>query len=216
MKKEKITNFSDFMYYYKWHIVIALVIIVLAAVFIRDCASKVEDDISVAFILSNYTATDSSESISADLEENGLVPDLNGDGIGQMYTRIVTSPIDGGEDAVSASYQITIAFLEKNTVMFFVDEDLLEMYEDQDIFGDVSERAAKFNISDEDLYVAESGEPIGISLKGNSYLKEKGIVTDTLYACFRSEAAADDDGKEGAKAADKIFEYMLSKGNDNE
>lgn len=214
MKKEKITNFSDFIYYYKWHVIIAIVIIALAVIFIRDCANKVEDDISIALILSNYTAADTSDAISSDLENAGLVPDLDGDGVGQMYTRVITSPIDGGEDAVTASYQITIAFLEKNTVMYLIDEDLLEMYEEQGIFDDVTERAKKLDVSEDGLYVSEEGVPIGISLKGNKYLQEKGVVTDTLYACFR--AGGDDaDIKTLSEAADKIFEYMLSKGNDD-
>lgn len=214
MKKEKITNFSDFIYYYKWHVIIAIVIIALAVIFIRDCANKVEDDMSIALILSNYTVADTSDAISSDLENAGLVPDLDGDGVGQIYTRVITSPIDGGEDAVTASYQITIAFLEKNTVMYLIDEDLLEMYEEQGIFDDVTERAKNLDVSEDGLYVSEEGVPIGISLKGNKYLQEKGVVTDTLYACFR--AGSDDaDIKTLSEAADKIFEYMLSKGNDD-
>lgn len=210
MKKEKITNFSDFVYYYKWHVIIIIAIIILTAIFVRDCANKVEDDLSIAFILSNYTSPNTSESISADLEANGIVPDLNDDGVSKIFTQVITSPIDGGEDAVAASYQIAIAFVEDTNVLFFVDEDLLEMYEEQDIFADLSEKAEGFGINEDDLYVSETGTPIGISLNGNKYLEDKGVVTDTLYACFRAGYDADADTKTKAKSesADKIFEFI--------
>ena len=102
-------------------------------------------------------------------------------------------------------------------MLFLVDEDLLEMYEDQEVFADISDKAEKYGIADDSLYIAEDGTPMGISLKDNAYLKSKGVVTDTLYACFRNtyEPNLTDEAKIKMEVADKIFEYMTAQAVNN-
>ena len=214
MKKEKITKFSDFVYYYKWHVVVLLIVAALLAYFVRDCTNKVENDVSLAFMLSNQTEYNTADEITADLTGAGLIPDLDGDGINQLYTNMMVSLIDDmSETGTAVNYQISIEFAAGESMLFIIDEDLIEVYEQHGAFADISEKAKSYSIAEEDLYIAEDGTPIGISLKGNEYLESKGIVTDTLYACFRNTFDRELTKEEQAKkeVAEKIFDYIIMK-----
>ncbi len=211
MKKEKITSLSDFMYYYKWHIVVLAAVTVLLVTFVRDCATKIEDDMSVVGLLSNYAATDAADLISADLTAKGFVPDVNGDGENQMFVNLITIPLNPtSEMDMMGSQRAMLAMATDDAVLYMVDEDLLEMYEEQGAFGDVRARAEELGIPEDMTYIAEDGTVIGISLADNAYLKEKGINTDTLYACFRPILKDDEAARMKTRAANEILEYIVT------
>lgn len=212
MKKERITNFSDFMYYYKWHIVITLFVALVVASFVRSCVTKVEDDLAVSVLISNYADVDAADRMSADFTEAGLIPDIDGDGISKVYVNIVTVPFETeSQEDVMANYQAAIALAADDSILFLVDEDLIEIYETQDAFGDISHKADEFGYGEDMIYTAEDGTVMGISLKGNQYLESKGIVTDTLYACFRPipEGELKPEAASKIKAADDILAFIL-------
>lgn len=212
MKKEKLTKFSDYVYYYKWHAIIAVVVIVVLAFTIHDCATKIEDDMVVTALLSNYPAIEASENMSADFVSAGLIPDANEDGVSQVYVNLVTVPLDPqSEQEMMGAQQAMIAMAADDSILFLIDEDLLEMYETQGAFGDISEKAESLGYGEDLIYTAEDGTVMGISLKDNEYLKSKGVVTDTLYACYRAlpEGELEPEAKLKLKAADDIFDYIM-------
>lgn len=214
MKKEKITTFSDFVYYYKWHVIISVVLVIVLASSLYSCATKVEDDLVVSVLISNYASSSASENIGADLCDAGIIPDIDGDGISQMHVNIVTMPLEMQTEAdMAAGYQAMIAMAADDSILFLVDEDLLEMYEDQGAFADISDKAEKYGFGEDEVYIAEDGTLMGLSLTGNEYLESKGIVTDTLYACFRPlpEGKLEEDMLAKIKAADDILEFILNR-----
>ncbi len=214
MKKEKITKFSDFVYYYKWHVIVLVVLVIVLASSLYSCATKVEDDLVVSVLISNYASSSASENISADLCEAGIIPDIDGDGICKTYVNIVTMPLEAQSEAdMAAGYQAMIAMAADDSMLFLVDEDLLEMYEEQGAFGDISDKAEKYGFTEDEVYIAEDGALMGLSLKDNEYLESKGILTDTLYACFRPipEGELEEDVLAKIKAADDILEFILDK-----
>lgn len=212
MKKEKITKFSDFVYYYKWHVIISVILLVLIVFTVRDCATKVEDDMVVSVLISNYAGIDTAENMAADFTAEGIIPDTDEDGISKVYVNIVTIPVEPKtEQEMMANYQATIALAADDSELFLVDKDLLEIYETQGAFGDISEKAEKYGFAEDEVYISEEGTLIGLSLAGNEYLESRGMVTDTLYACFRplSEKEIEPEEELKIKAADDILDYIL-------
>ena len=212
MKKEKLTKFSDIMYYYKWHMIIAVIMIIVVAYFAVECHNKVEDDITVTAILSNYALSTAAEDVENDMVSNGLIPDLNGDGTNKMFVHIITFPIKPqNQEEMMAGQQVSVAFAADDSVLFLIDEDLLEMYEDDEIFNDISRVAELQGASEADLYLAEDGTSMGISLTDNEYLESKGIPTKTLYACYRYALHSDNSDEYQAKVdvADKILAHIM-------
>lgn len=212
MKKEKLTKFSDIVYYYKWHMIIAAITIIAIVFFAVECSKKVEDDLVVTVILSNYSSYDTADSISNDLAAEGVIPDFNGDGVSKAYIHIITFPLKPQtQEEMMAGQEVSVAFAGDDSILFLIDEDLLEMYEDDMVFGDISRVAELNGIGEEDLYIAEDGTVMGISLKGNKYLGDKGIKTDTLYACYRftPDDRITDEIRAKIDAADKILAHFL-------
>ncbi|MBR2476586.1 MAG: hypothetical protein IKB50_00440 [Clostridia bacterium] len=212
MKKEKLTKFSDIIYYYKWHMIIAVVMIIAVAYFAVECHNKVKDDLVITAVLSNYSMSTASEEIGNDMASNGVIPDLNGDGVSKAYVHVITFPVKPqNQEEMMAGQQVSIAFAADDSILFLIDEDLLEMYEDDMVFGDISRVAELQGVSEENLYIAEDGTVMGISLKGNEYLESKGIPTQTLYACYRyiSPESITDEIQTKINAADGILAHIM-------
>ena len=175
MKKEKLTKFSDIMYYYKWHMIIAVITIIAVAYFTVECHNKVKDDLVVTAILSNYSLSTAPDDIETDMVSSGIVPDLNGDGTSKMFVHVITFPLKPqNQEEMMAGQQVSVALAGDDSVLFLIDFDLLEMYEDDEIFCDISRVAELQGVSEEDLYIAEDGTVMGISLN-----------TTVFFFCFR-------------------------------
>ena len=165
--------------------------------------SSNSDSLAVSVLISNPAKGDSASLIADDLAQAGKIPDFNGDGTSKARINLITVPYQVKDESDLASqYQANIAVQTDNSAMFFIDEDLLEIYEEQDLFGDIGEIAQELN--DENLYIGENGKALGISLKGNAFLEERGIVTETLYACFRNYEYVEVD-----EETEKIFDASV-------
>ena len=212
MKNQKLTKFSDIMYYYKWHIIITIITIAAVVFFATECRNKVEDDLVITAILSNYAMSTAPDAITSDMVEKGIIPDFNGDGVSKAYMNLITFPVNPqNQEEMMAAQQVSIAFAADDSILFLLDKDLLEMYENDELFGDISRVAELHGLGEEDLYISEDGTVLGISLKGNPYLEEKGIPTDTLYACYRMvyPERITDETKAKIQVADDMLGYIM-------
>lgn len=190
---------SDFWFFYKGYIIALLIVVLLCVLILKDCSEKIHEDLAVTMLLSNDAKPESSQNIANALEEGGKVPDFNGDGNFKARVNLVTVPYEVKDESDLASqYQANIAIQTDESQLFFIDEDLLEIYEEQELFGDIGDLAEGLNA--QNLYIDENGKAIGISLKGNAFLEDKGIVTETLYACLRNNEYTEPD-----EEADKII-----------
>lgn len=212
MTKNKLTKWSDIIYYYKWHAVGVVVAIVVILMIVNGIANKVEDDVTINMLLSHDAMASASEEIATDL--NSVIPDIDGDGIKQSYINIVTVPYEiKDETDMNAGMQASLVFAMKETLLCLIDKDLLDLYTDKDFFEDVSQKATAMGLKDDEVYKNPSGMPVGLSLKGNKYLEEKGVNTDTLYACFKLSSM--EGSKEYAairKAAGDVLDFIIEQG----
>lgn len=69
---------QNFWFYYKWHVIIGIIIIAIIAFTIRDFANRVNPDYTIGVITYNTSSTDMFEALQAPLAAFG--EDLNGDG----------------------------------------------------------------------------------------------------------------------------------------
>jgi len=210
MEKQKLTKFSDIVYYYKWYAIVFVVIVLMVLFMVRECGNIVKDDAVVTMLLSSEVPPEAAEEIANDLCGAKVFDDLTGDGVLSVYVNPITIPYEtASEEAYNAAMQASLALTSEEGLLFFVDEDLLELYEENGFFTDISEKAIKLGKSGDDVYTDSEGKVIGISLKGNEYLEKKGINTETLYACFKVSSIQDTDKYMlMLKAAEDIFEYV--------
>ena len=187
MDAQKKSKLSDFWYYYKWHVIIAVVIAAILAFTIRDCSHKVEPDVSVRGILNAYVAEESRQALEQTLYDAGLIPDINADGKQNCMLQLLTVPAEvKSEQDMAVQMQITLGFAADDAVLYLIDEEFLELYEEQGIFQPLDVFAAQQTVPQEQLYVGpETGEVLGVSLQGNALLEQCGMNTETLYLAMR-------------------------------
>ena len=71
---------ENFWFYHKWHVLGGILALILVGTFIYDMVSKEEPDIEISFVTPNAVPQPVLEELSTQLEQNGSVPDANGDG----------------------------------------------------------------------------------------------------------------------------------------
>lgn len=210
MDKKRL-SFGDFVYYYKWYAIVAVIIILLVGIFARECSSTIEDDVVVNMLLSTDASPDAGEDIAADLRNSNVIRDINGDGIYQAYIDVITVPYAiGSEEDLTNGMRASIVLADEEAVLYFVDHDLLEMYEDKGFFRSLEELPDTFWADSDDLYIDAKGNAIGISVRENEYLEQMGISTENLFACFRVSSKGDDDKEyiEKFEAAGDVYTYI--------
>lgn len=213
MEKNKLTKFSDIFYYYKWYAFGVIALIVVVIMIISGIVNKVEDDVTINMLLSYDAAPTAGEEISADIE-NGVILDVDGDGITQSYINVVTVPYEFKDEAdINSGMQASLVFAIDEAILCFIDKDLLDLYSDKDFFEDISEKASALGYGEEAVYKNPQGVPVGISLNGNKYLEEKGVTTKDLYVCFKHSAKKDTERYKAIRqSAENVLDYIIEKG----
>lgn len=184
-RKKKIENF---WYYYKWHVIIGIFVVIIAAYTIHDAVTKVNPDISIDCIIDKGIGYSSTDAIVADLETNGGIADNNQDG----NIKVAMTLSQTGRDPSSATaegsmmevVQLRMAVGEANIIIS--EPYILELYEEHDIFDDLTAIADEMNIPQERRYMSYDGtKVIAIKLDNNEFMTKQGLVTEDCYLALR-------------------------------
>ncbi len=214
MDEQKKSKISNFWYYHKVHVIVTIIVAVVLVFTIYDCQNKVEPDISVRGVLNFYASEESRAAFEQTLYDAGLVTDINGDGKQNCLVQLLGVPDEvQSEQDVAVNFQVTLGFAADDAVLYLINDEFLELYEEDGIFEDMSDFAQQHGVLQEDCYVTESGEVIGISLEGNQLLEGCGIPTDTLYMAKRvMRTNEEEDAEKQAMFAqsERIADYLYA------
>lgn len=187
MDEQRKSRISNFWYYHKIHVLIALVVVAVVAFTIRDCSNNVEPDMSIRGILNFYVPEQSQQALEQALYDAGMVADWNGDGEQSCSIQMLTIPEEiKTEQDMAVQMQVTLGFAAEDTVLYLVNEEFLELYDGQGMFDALDSFVAQNGVPQEACYAGpETGACIGVSLQGNQLLEQCGINTDELYLGMR-------------------------------
>lgn len=202
-------KWENYWYHYKFHTLFILFVIILAIVGFKSCADNEEIDLHMVFLSDTYLSPEASEKLENTLAEEGLVPDIDGDGVSNFFMDSITIGFDAdsNNDMTIAQKLQTVIYAGQHTLML-VHEYGLEDYDG--VFEDISHKAdsgMKTFVSPEEKFVS------GISVEGNTLLEEAGINTDKLYVAMRRRSikeAEKNANKEGFDSAYDVMDYILS------
>ncbi len=116
-------KWQNFWYYHKWHVLIGIVVVLLAAFFIRDALSVVHPDYEIALVTQNTYSEDAINELEAQMAQSGV--DLNSDGkvVVQVDPYVISSDAAGGMNAQMAGVVKLDADLAAGTSMIFMTDD---------------------------------------------------------------------------------------------
>lgn len=200
---QKIEYIKD---YYKWHIIIALLIVIAIVCTVVHFATKEEYDIRLFYVGEAYIGSDYADLIYS---LSDLCTDVTGDGeVKLLFDQFCY----GGLNDPQYINTMT-ATLEK---MLAKEEDVCLVLADKSLASMILAMSGKY-VMQSDLWAAEidadkhlvvSGFPGAVSLKDSAYLEIKGFTADNLYLILLEEEYKDASVFENAKkvAAELIKE----------
>jgi hypothetical protein len=139
MKETPKSKWKNYWFYYKWHTYASIFIIIVLAVSIRSCVTKINPDISVMFISSV-----SLEEADTKLIENELakyVEDYTKNGKNEVSVNNIYFSKNAGEEQISmAMRQKFIAELAAgDTVLYITDKASIEEFTKNNVLGKIND-----------------------------------------------------------------------------
>ncbi len=210
---QKIEYIKD---YYKWHIIIALLVVIAIVLTIVHFATKEEYDIRLFYVGEAYIGSNYADTIYS---LSDLCDDVTGDGeVKLLFDQFCYGGLNDPQylNTMTATLEKMLA-KEKDVCLVLAEESLAKM---------IIAMSGKFvmqadlwapGVSEEDVLTV-SGFPGAISLKNSTYFKGKGFDTDNLYVIllekeYKNESAFENAKKvalELVKKSDEISSAIIS------
>ena len=198
---------ENFIYYYKWHTIVAVLVILLVAFGIKSSLDSKEPDVNILYVSDKATAAEASENLKKTLDKNKLVKDVNKDGEEYLYFESLVLSFDDSNNQDFALYQkLQVQMFAGTQSLMLVHQYVLEDYDGA--FEDIGEYA------DKGLKTVSGvqGFVTGISVEGNKLLESAGINTENLYVSMHvrtEKQKKKHELEEEYKLAHEIMEFIL-------
>jgi len=215
---------KNFFYYYKYHVLIAIALIVAAFFTIRGFVNKVDPDFNIAFV-GRFSYMDAVDELKCKIKEN--IPEIKEPGIDGTY---LTDDDNMGELQYAMEMK-TVALMAAGDIdVFILDKYAFERYASQGVFMSLDEIAPRLGVdleANKDLVVGvvdnsteetdglsddnaagdtdeESAEKhlFGIDISNSAVLKETGVIGNEMIAAIFG-------GSKQVEKAEKLLELLL-------
>ncbi|NLK86187.1 MAG: hypothetical protein GX279_01670 [Clostridiaceae bacterium] len=193
---------KNFLHYYKFHILVFVLLIVSIIYSVQGCVNRVKPDFNAAFIgrIGYYEAT---EALSDSVKES--IPIIEEPGFDGAYIDKTIS----GDQLYAMEMKLTVLFGAADIDVFILDREYYDRFAKQGLFknlDDIAPRLGADVIENQDLVVAieNHDEPVdvdgpaegtrtdtaeephlyGIDVSNSTTLKEAGVVADDMVAAI--------------------------------
>lgn len=201
---------SNFWYYYKWHTIAAIFVVLVAAITIHECATQIHPDVSV---LLATEASVSTTPLDFNAQFGELIEDVNEDGRKEVFLSEMWIPANPQDEQSTVMLQkVDLEFAGGETKLYLFDKTNYDRYITRDAFTPVGRFIDLSGVPEEKKVYNEAGEVIALNLKGSAKLKEMGFQNDEIYACFlfvRPEYEEDPEEMAQYDNAKRIVEELL-------
>jgi len=178
---------NNFFYYYKVHMIVGIILVLVLAFTLKGCISKVNADLSMDFIGNfNYNETDP------------LALKIKNDIPGLKAAEVEIIPLTGKLDSQQEyAFQMkAVAVLSVGDAdVYIMDKTNFEKYGKQGVFSSLDNLATELNINgdtNKDCLLTsindKSEHLYGIDVSKSSILKESGVISNEAIAGIRLNA----------------------------
>jgi|LSQX01.1.fsa_nt_gb hypothetical protein len=211
MLKINKAEIENFWYYYKVHTIVAIFIAFILIMTLKDCANRIEPDVSIAYIGGNYIGYEAVEDIKSSLSD--IITDINGDEKSEVSLQILNISGDSkSEEEIAMQQRAMLLFAAGEVELLIVDKEQFQRYASQGFFEPIPDLADKYSISIEDfpeLKVTQQEEKeediYGLPLEGSKFLGEKGVRTEEHYLALKVVALKEKDDENKLAMYDNAY-----------
>lgn len=189
---------SNFFHYYKIHIIVAIIAVIVLGTTIRGCVTRVDPDFYLTFIGDMYV-TDT-EQVGSNIKSN--LPDIKA----PQVDLIALSEKDNGEQAYAMQMKAMAMMAAGDMDLIITDKINFERYAKQEAFIDLADLAKELGVEKEknkDYIMTLEGKTqegfYGINISDSTWVKEQNIKGKELIASIRINAKNHDKAVEALK-----------------
>lgn len=165
-------KWSNYWYYYKWHTLFGVFVLILLTITLVECAQKKTPDLSIAYASQNYVNTDKFQD-----DMSAFIGDVNGDGAEYVFCNNLLLATDvKTEQDLAVSQKLLLLFVDKETRLFIMDRELFEAYSES--FENLDGIVPDDKLQDAYEY---NGAKIAICTLNCPKLEKYGLAKENLY-----------------------------------
>ena len=194
---------GNFFHYYKVHIIVGIIVLIVLATTIRGCVTRVDPDFNMAFlgeIAFNETAV-LKETIQAE------IPEIKEPGFDGAF--IGTGDSAGGQQEYAMQMKAMVLFAAADVDLFILDKASFDKYAEQGAFISLDEIARRLGVDKEKSkpYILKVNEEntdhiYGIDITDNEVFKKSGILGKEMIAAIPVRSKQ-------AEKAEKVIGLLL-------
>ena len=177
--KERIENF---FYYYKWRVIIVLLVLAVISMYIPAIVDDEKDAVGDLTVLSVLAHPLTSEEYNIDQRLKDAIEDVNENGEKDIVLKqfFITEKRTGDADVISSAQLDENLKVGRGDLLIF-DEPNLEYYLKKDMFSPLEDYVDLSGIPDEDI-IKKDGVAVAVKLTGSQILKDMRFIIDEVYA----------------------------------
>ena len=202
MEKWK-TWFENYWYYYKWHTIIALLVIFCLAATIPGLISKDEADLGILLIGDEIMIRDIDQSIQ-DQAVEGILRDATEDGEIHVFCRLLSFTGEDAEDYYTFQ-SLSVDLAAGNSRVFIFEKEYLKYFSEEEVLRPLSGNR------EGGLY-DEAGNFVAAPLKNTALANNMGIILpEEAYVAVRAVTPTEEKKKhidEKEENAIRLFDEL--------
>lgn len=183
-------------YYYKWHITITVLAIIIASVTMVQCATRTRYDMTVVYAGHMNYSDDEIIRLQELLSEHITDIDENGEK-NVMFMPLMFADNPGSEEYDYAMQtKLDLSFTDDYTFIYLMDKSEAELYLQRESIADTFENTDLYAENTEaEILRASDGTGYAVNLRNSALLKNNNIYCEDLYILI---AKNNDDNEKGA------------------
>jgi hypothetical protein len=211
---------KNFFFYYKYHILVGILLLITIAFTIRGCVNRVKPDFNIAFI-GRFDYSSASDDLSERIKAN--VPEILEPGIDGAYI----AEDNFGEQEYAMKMKATVLVMAGNIDVFIMDKACFERYAKQGAFVSLDEIAPRLGVNleeskelilrvEDDSLEIEDGSAekpdsaqmpqeehlYGINVSDSTVMRQSGVIGDEMIASIYV-------GCEQVDKAEKLIQFLM-------
>lgn len=210
VEKKKL-GFSDWWYYYKIHVIVALVIVLGIGYSIYMDVTQQKIDMHIDCITDMCFSSVQCNQLQNDLTQSDVIPDVDGDGAGIAQISSYIIGMNNKQDVDAQNIEVAqIRMTLGQSPIVITDKEVIKAYEHFEMFEDITNIAN--NVDAQDVIKDKQGNVIAVSLDNSEWLKKNNINIKGLYLTLRIPSAditMDEQLIKEFENAKKVAEYII-------
>lgn len=172
--------------YYKWHVIITVVAVLIASVTIVQCATRPKYDMNVVYAGHMNYSEEEINKLKEIISER--ISDIDGNGESSVLLSTLVFADNAGSEEYDYAIQtkLDLTFTDDCSFIYLMDKANVDAQLQKEVVDQIYDCTDTFIDSSSDKVVkAADGKGYAVNLKDSKLLKDNGIYCDDLYILIR-------------------------------